>query len=449
MQQQLQKNLETKLAQLAQAVLARHKPFIVAITGSVGKTSTKDAIATVLGEHESVRASQGNYNNELGLPLTILGEESPGRSPFGWWKLLRRARKLAAGGPSGLSGDAYPKVLVLEMGMDHPGDLAKLVAIARPNLSVVTNVGESHLEFFADVAAIAREKATLVDALGPEGIAVLNADNKWSRDMRARHSGKTITFGISGVADVSAIDSKPTDQVPEQAMLDATMQRLKGLGVPLGTAFKITYNGQTVPVRLPRVLGNQQVYSALAAAAVGIVRGMNLVQISEALLQYVPPKGRMSLLPGVKDALIVDDSYNASPASTIAALDALAELKPTGRRIAVLGDMAELGSATESGHAAVGERASTACDFAVFVGPKMKFASEAAERVGLIDQRQTHVNDASQVEAVLQTVMRAGDVLLVKGSQVMRMERVVKALMAEPERADELLVRQTGLWENR
>lgn len=447
MQRQFQVKLEQQLAEAARAVLARYKPVVVAVTGSVGKTSTKDAIAAVLGTHETVRASQGNYNNELGLPLTILGEPSPGRSLLGWWRLLRRARTLARGS-AGSTAEHYPAVLVLEMAMDHPGDLAQLVAIAQPSISVVTNVGESHLEFFTSLEAIAKEKATIIEALPASGIAIVNADDPRVSKMRP-HDGTVMTFGIHNEADVRGIGLTATDQLPDKALQDHTLQRLQGLGVPLGTAFKISYKGQTVPVRLPRVLGTQQVYSALAAAAVGLARGRNLVEISQALLEFVPPLGRMNLIPGLKDSLIIDDTYNASPASTSAALDVLAELKPQGRRIAILGDMAELGAATESGHQAVGKRAATACDFAIFVGPKMKFAALAAEQVGLIDQRQTHVNDASQVEAVLQTVMRAGDVLLVKGSQVMRMERVVKSLMAEPERADQLLVRQTGLWENR
>ncbi|MFH0831140.1 MAG: UDP-N-acetylmuramoyl-tripeptide--D-alanyl-D-alanine ligase [Parcubacteria group bacterium] len=444
MKQQIQRNIESKIAAAARAVLARYKPSVIAITGSVGKTSSKDAIAAVLAQRESVRASEGNYNNELGLPLTILGERSPGRSVLGWWKLLRRADKLARGGEQ-----SYPKVLILEMAMDHPGDLAKLALIAKPDISVVTNVGESHLEFFPDVAAIAQEKATIVKALGPEGLAILNVDNEWTRKMGQGTEAKVMTIGIEHEADIRGTEVHPTDQLPDAVLQDPTILKLRGLGLPLGTAFKISYQGKSVPVRLPRVLGNQQVYSALVAAAVGLRRGMNLVEISEALLHYVSPLGRMNLIAGLKNSLIIDDTYNASPASTIAALDVLAELKPAGRRIAVLGDMAELGTATESGHMAVGKRAASACDFAVFVGQKSKWAAQAAEAEGLVDQCQTQVMDSRQVEAVLQPVLRQGDVILVKGSQVMRMERVVKALMAEPEQASTLLVRQTGLWENK
>jgi UDP-N-acetylmuramoyl-tripeptide--D-alanyl-D-alanine ligase len=444
MKQNVQRGIETRLAAAARAVLAQYHPKIIAITGSVGKTSTKDAIATVLESKFRVRATKGNYNNELGLPLTILGEESQGRSIFGWWKLFRRARKLAQG-----ADQSYPQVLVLEMAMDRPGDLAKLAEIAKPDVSVVTNVGLSHLEFFPSIEAIAEEKATIVRALSQEGIAVLNADDPRTAAMSKLHKGKTMTFGIDKDTEVRAGEMHATDQIPEEALNDPDLARLKHVGVPLGTTFKIEHSGKSVPVRLLRMLGKQQVYAALAAASVGITQGMNLIEISQALLKYVPPLGRMNLIPALKNSIIIDDTYNSSPASSIAALDVLSGIKTRGRRICVLGDMAELGVATEQGHRDVGRHAAHTCDFAVFVGTAMKFAAEEAEINGLVDKRQTHVNDASQVEAVLQPVLQEGDVILVKGSQVMRMERVVKSLMAEPLRAPELVVRQTGLWESR
>ena len=435
----MQQALQEKLATQAAAVLARYQPTIVAVTGSVGKTSTKEAIACVLRPGRDVRATSGNYNNELGVPLTILGEESPGRSVFGWWGVLRRARRLARG------GHAYPKTLVLEMAMDRPGDLAKLVAFAKPSVAVVTDVSESHLEFFSSIEAIAEEKSTIVRALGANGVAVLNADNHWTAAMRKQHTGRTLTFGIKQAADLHAEEIGTTDQLPPSAV-SPDLEALKSLGLPLGTTFKLAYKGQHVPVRLPRVLGNQQVYAALAAAAVAVSQGRNLVQVGEALLGYVPPRGRMNLIPGEKQTLIIDDTYNASPVSTIAALEVLGTLKPRGRRIAVLGDMAELGRASEAGHREVGKHVAHTADFAVFVGDKMALAAQAAEQAGMTDERHTEVHDSRQVEAVLESVMSQGDVVLVKGSQVARMERVVKALMAEPERSGDLLVRQYGDW---
>jgi len=438
MKQQLTQRLQTKLAGTAGDVLARHKPTVVVVTGSVGKTSSKEAIATVLRARGEVRASSGNYNNELGVPLAILGEESPGRSLLGWWGVLRRGRALARGG-------VYPDMLVLEMGADRPGDLAKLVAFAKPSVAVVTDVSESHLEFFSTIDAIAEEKSTIVRALGPDGVAVLNADNHWTAGMRKLHHGRTLTYGIQNEADLHAEEVQVTDQLPGAAA-SHDVELLRELGVPLGTTFKVSYGGQNVPVRLPLVLGKQQVYAALAAAAVGIALGRNLVEVGEALLGYVPPRGRMNLIPGLKRTLLIDDTYNASTVSTIAALEVLGSLKPKGRRIAVLGDMAELGRSSEAGHREVGKHAAHAADFAIFVGPKMKMAAEAAEAAGMRDEQHTEVNDSRQVEAALQPVLETGDVVLVKGSQSMRMERVVKGLMAEPERAEQLLVRQYGAW---
>jgi UDP-N-acetylmuramoyl-tripeptide--D-alanyl-D-alanine ligase len=444
MKKALQKNLQDKLFAVSRAVLTQYKPRIVAITGSVGKTSTKDAIATVLEAKHRVRASHGNYNNEIGVPLTILDEQSPGRSIFGWWKLLRRGHVLANS-----TDREYPEVLVLEMAMDRPGDMVKLVELARPHVSVVTDVSESHLEFFPSVDAIAKEKSEVVRALDQSGVAVLNADNSWTRDMAKLHKGKTITFGLGDDADVRGIEIAPTTQLPGHAIADQELQALQKSGVPLGTAFKIAYQGQTVPVRLPRVLGRQQVYAALAAAAVGIAHGMNLVEISQALLSYIPPKGRMNLIPGIKDSMLIDDTYNASVVSTQAALDALEQISTPGRKIVALADMAELGVRTEPGHREVGQRVAQVADFAVFVGTAMKFAAEAAQEAGMSDEKHTELNDSRQVEEALQKVLQPGDILLIKGSQSQRMEHAVKALMAEPLRAPELLVRQTGLWEGK
>ncbi len=445
MKKKIVSRLQQRLFDLSRQTLERYHPIVVAITGSVGKTSTKDAIATVLAAKFSVRASSGNYNNEIGVPLTILGEDSPGKSVIGWWRLLRRAKKVAAGHDSN-----YPHVLVLEMAMDRPGDLAKLVALAKPATSVVTGVSESHLEFFTSISAIAAEKATLIKALAPEGTAIVNADNKLSADMRRLHPGKTLTFGIDAAdADVTATDLQFLMQLSPGTSHNRDTELLEAAGMPLGMTFKAEFEKTSVPMRLPRALGRQQVYSALAAIAVGLAHGMNLVEISDALLKFVPPKGRTTLIPGIKNTMLIDDTYNASPVSTIAALNVLAAMKTGGRRIAILGDMAELGERTEPGHREVGTHAAKTSNFAIFVGPKMKFAGEAADEAGMTDERHTEVLDARQVEDVIQPKLEAGDVVLIKGSQSMRMERVVKSLMAEPERAAELLVRQTGLWENK
>jgi len=439
MKQKIQKRIEQKLALLASQVLERHQPKIVAVTGSVGKTSAKDAIATVLGSKYSVRASSGNYNNELGLPLTILGEESPGRSVFGWWRLMSRARRVASG------GDDYPQVLVLEMGADRPGDIANLTKIAPPDVAVVTQVSESHLEFFDSVDAIANEKSQVVRALKSDGVAVLNVDNDLSARMRQHSSGTTMTFGTSQ-ADVQAGEANVLTDISESNIPNTNVDALKHAGLPLGTKIEVTHGGKSAQVVLPGALGKQHVYAVLAGIAVGIALDVSLDQAAGTLMSYVPPRGRMNMISGLKDSLLIDDTYNASIASTIAALETLGSMPVKGRRIAILGDMAELGAATETGHRDVGKHAAHTCDFAIFVGPKMKFAAAAAEEAGLVDEKQTHVNDSRQVENVIQPMINAGDVLLIKGSQSVRMERAVKALMSDPLRAEALLVRQGPEW---
>ncbi len=429
------KKIEQRLAAVAKDVLEQYKPEIISITGSVGKSSTKQALKTVLSHKFSVRANKQNYNTEWGVPLTILDEKSPERSLFNWWRLFGRAKKMAQGG-----AEEYPKMLVLEMGMDRPGDIAKLVDIAKPDVAVVTNVSGSHQEFFESLEAIAQEKSTLVKALSPDGIAVANADNQLARQIGQAHPGKTLLYGLSEDADIRAIDIRPVTVLPESDKRDPELDFLQRAGAPVGLGFNIVYNNESVPVVLPRVLGVTHVSAALAAAAVGLIKGMSLAQIAEALIGYEPVVGRMSLIAGIKDTAIIDDTYNASPESTMAALDALNSAGARGRKIAILGDMAELGAATEEGHRQVGIKAAEVADFAIFVGPKMQFAAGAAEEAGLVDDRQTQVQDARQVEAIIQSTLRAGDMVLIKGSRVMKMEQITKNLMATPNRAKTLLV---------
>ncbi len=431
----IRRRIETKLADLARAVLDKYQPRVIAITGSVGKSSAKEALRAVLSPHFKLRASKLNYNTEFGVPLIILGERSPGKSLFGWWRLFNRAKRLARGGATD-----YPEVLVLEMGSDKPGDIEKLVKIVRPDVAIVTDVSGSHLHNFKTLKMVAQEKSVLVRALKSEGLAVLNADNELVREMRDVAPGRVLLYGFNEQAEVKGLNIKPSKSIAFTKEMDPEMDLLARDGLAFGTAFALTHKGESVTVNLPRVLGKQNAYAALAAAAVGIDWGLALDKIAQALLDFVPAPGRMNLIAGIKQTLIIDDTYNASPISALAALDALDQLSTPGRKIAILGDMAELGPDTEAGHARVGERVAKVADFVIFVGQKMKFAAGTALQSGLSDEKQTWVADAKQVEAVIQSVLQPQDVVLVKGSRNMKMEQVVKALMATPLRAPQLLV---------
>jgi len=415
--------LEQILASSAARVIARHKPEIIAITGSVGKSSAKDAIATVLGGRFDIRANRRNLNTEIGLPLTVLDLPEGGSSPFKWLLILTRAISR-----SYVNGRT-PKTLVLEMGLQRPGDIGKLCDIAPPNISVVTAVAESHVEYMGSIDAIQKEKRVIIERLPKDGIAILNRDDERVWAMRTKTKAKIVSYGYHEEADFRAL----ADSVSYACSFDREC----------GTHVKIMANGSAVPFFLPEVLGRHGLYAALAAAAVGSVKGMNLIDVSEAMKGYRPPPGRMRYVAGIKHTVIVDDTYNAAPRSALAALDLLGELplaEKDDKRIAVLGDMLELGSGTQEGHRLVGERAAAKATLCIFVGERMIIAKDAALAAGASPDHVFHFPDADAARLFVQERMKKGDIVLVKGSRGMRMERVVKEIMAEPERADELLV---------
>lgn len=427
----MKKVLQNALAGFAKTVIEREKPLVVGVTGSVGKTSTKEAIGAVLGGSFKIRVSPKNYNNELGLPLAILGLKSGGKSLFGWLGAFLRGWRAAM-----MKAAGYPKILVLEMGVDRPGDLAKLMEIASPAIGVVTAVGEAHAEFFGSMDEIAKEKRTLVEKLPREGFAILNRDDDRVWSMAGRTRAKTVSFGFHDEADVRAIGVSMNyafGDEPGEA----------------GVHLKISYKGSMVPVFLPDVLGKQGIYAALAAAAVGLVQGLNLVEISDRLRGFVPPPGRMRAIPGIKWTMLIDDTYNASPMSAFAALDVLRQIPVASgddKKFAVLGDMLELGPLSVQGHMDVGRMAVDCADTLVFVGEKMGDAEKAALGAGAPADSVFHFGSPEEAGRFVQDRMKKGDVVLVKGSQGMRMERVVKELMADPLAAPKLLVRQDADW---
>ncbi|MBI4450254.1 UDP-N-acetylmuramoyl-tripeptide--D-alanyl-D-alanine ligase [Candidatus Uhrbacteria bacterium] len=427
------------LAYLARAVVRRQRPTIVGVTGSVGKTSTRDAIRVVLAADRNVRSSPKNYNNEIGLPIAIIGGRAPGRSPFRWLAAIGRGIGLAC-----VHTLRYPDILVLEYGADHPGDIAYLTRIAPPNIAVVTAVGPAHTEFFRSVERVVAEKRRLVTSIPRDGVAVLNRDMEDVYAMRDRTRARVMTYGFHAEADVRAVE----DQVTYAASSASDTSRLTthDSRLPTGIAFKVLVGGSAVPVHLRGCLGRGHVSSALAAIAVGTASGMHLVEIAHALAGYEPPPGRMAVLPGVKQTTIIDDTYNASPLAVTVAVEALVELAGE-RRIAVLGDMLELGPLTEHAHQHVGELiAARGIDMLVTVGEASRYIAAGARAGGMPADRVLEFRTASEAGRFVQDFLQPGDVVLVKGSQGMRMERIVEELMAEPLRARELLCRQDESW---
>ncbi len=426
----LEKISKKILLVLVKVHIKRYKPFIIGITGSVGKTSTREAVKVVVGSQKKVRVAAGSLNNELGFALTVLGNWDKeyfdkGSSTWLWLRVFL----------AGLFGLLFkknkPEIFILEYGADRPGDIKTLARAVKPNVAVVTAIGEIpvHVEFFSGSEAVAREKSKLVEVLKSTDYAILNSDDDVVLDMKEKTRARVLTYGFGDGASikVSSFEYK----------VDGNM--------PIGVIFKLHYGPNSfVPVTINGSLGKSQAYAAAAAAAVGIVMDMNLVEISDALSYYDGPKGRLKILAGIKNSWIIDDTYNASPASTHLALSVLREL-PAKRRIAVLGDMLELGKYTAQAHQTVGDLMNGFVDILVCVGARAKFIADSA--ANQMPKENIYTFDmADMAKKKVQELVREEDLVLIKGSQGMRMERIVEEIMAEPEKKTELLVRQSKKW---
>ena len=423
----MKKLVQKILKVLAKSVLKKYQPDIIGVTGSVGKTSTKEAIYAVLSPNFNVRRNIKNYNNEIGLPLTIIGANSGGRSVFGWLKVIIKAVWLII-----IKNSKYPKILILEMAVDHPGDMKYLTDLVPCKIGVVTNVGAVHLEHFKSIDKIAKEKSILISHIDKNGWGVLNADNEYALAMQDLAKCRTLTYGFTKEADVVAKESNIS----------------QGNGGDVrGLSFKLSYEGSTVPILLPNILGEHLIYSALAGASIGIIYKINLVEISQNLMNFSAPKGRMNIIEGIKGSIIIDDSYNASPESMIAAIDTLAKIKTKQSKYAILGDMLELGEFTEEGHKKVAKALlDSGIDYLLTVGERARIIADEAKKRKM--DKDHIISFASNLVAgrFVQERIEQGDYILVKGSQGARMEKVVKEIMAEPLRAKELLVRQEKPW---
>ena len=430
--------LKSTLRILAQMYLRKYKPTIVGITGNVGKTSTRDAVAAALSAQGPVKVGVGSINNLWGIPLTIVGSqeelrgyvEQGGTFAFwlgvvfnGFWRLW--------------TVPTYPKMLVLEYGADHPGDIKQLAELFPPHIGVITGIGQTpvHVEFFASPQALAKEKTELLKPLQPDQWAVLNFDDLTVLEMKNQTKARALTFGFGEGADIQV---RNFELIPGEK--------------PSGISFDVrSGTGATYPMRLLGTLGRPQALACAAALAVAQTFGIELSRAVEGLRGYQPSAGRMRILEGIKHSTIIDDTYNASPLAMHAALDALREapLQHIGgqrsRKIAVLGDMLELGEYTEQAHRVVGDRVADIADILVCVGDKAIFIADSASKAMQKHQIftfHTSVDAQTQVQAIIQE----GDVILVKGSQGKRMEKIVEEIMAYPEKKAELLVRQSKRW---
>jgi len=355
---------------------------LIAVTGSCGKTTTKQLIAAVLGERFNVVESSGNNNNHVGVPLNLLRLD-----------------------PAHDYG-------VFELGTNHPGEIAALAEMVDPDIGVITNVGLGHVEFFGDEAGVAAEKGSLLEVLprNGDGLAVLNADNKWCQELRARTNATVVTVGIDNFADIRASEIKINGDVKFR--------------------LNIAKKREDVIVRL-KTLGRHQVYNALQAAAVGYFAGMDLDEIRVGLENARFPHMRMEQIT-IDGVRFVNDCYNANVVSMKAALQMMRETPCAGRKVALLGDMLELGQWTQSAHRDVGVMAAN-CGLAllVTVGQSGRLIAEAAVEAGMETHRVVALGTATEAGETIRALARADDLVLVKGSRQLQLERVVEEFRSD------------------
>lgn len=427
----MKKILEKILAWLARSTVKKYKPLIIGVTGNVGKTSTREAVFAVLKNKYNIRNPEKNYNNEIGLPLTILGIKHHDKNILAWLKALWRAYRKTI-----FRDKKYPDILLLEYGVDRRGDMDHLLSIARPHVAVVTAIGDIpiHIEYFKNPKELAQEKGKLIQVLPKDGYAILNRDEKTVYELKEKTKAKVITYGFTDASDFKGINYS-LRTVKDEKLGD----------VPDGLSFKIENKGNTVPIRLHNMFGEPSIYAALAAATVASIFNLNLLDIAESLAQWEPIPGRLRLLKGIKNSFILDDTYNAGPESTRTALDTLQTL-PGARKIAILGDMLELGVYTEEAHRVIGKQTAAFVDLLVTVGSHTRFTAEEADRSGLSPDRILKFDDSETAAESLDGLIKERDLILVKGSQGIRMEKVVEGIMAHPEQAEKLLIRQDKYW---
>lgn len=427
----MRKLLKYKLKILAKLIIWRYQPKVVGISGSIGKTTAKEAINLVLEDKYRVRTSYKNYNNEFGLPLTIIGSKSPGKNYFAWLGVFIKAFCLLV-----YKNKKYPEILVLEMGIDRPGDMNYLTSIIKPQIAVITAVSYSHLEYFGSILNIKKEKQHLVEALSSSGLAILNFDSALVKEMKNIAKARVVSFGIKA----ENVDLKAQDVIYNFE---------KGLYELSGINFKLNSDGAVVPVAMKNVISEPAIYAALAALAVAREFKIPVLEAATKLRNFSLPPGRMNILPGIKHSFIIDDTYNSSPEAALSAISILGKMSidSQAHKYAVLGDMLEIGAYTIEGHRLVGRKIKElGIDYLVAVGERARDFMRGAKDSGMAKDKIFFFDYPKEAARFLQHRLQSGDLLLVKGSQGARMEKIVKEIMAEPDRAEEFLVRQELEW---
>lgn len=411
------------LVTLSVRVLKKHTPYIIAIIGSVGKTTTRNMLYTVLSKKHSVRKIEQSLTTDIGVPLTLLGCPYPISNPQGlirnFFAILKQV----------YFSQTYPEYVILEIDGHTRGEIKRLASWLSIDLLVVTAIGEipSHVEHFERPDILREEYAYIRTALKPHAKVVVYADDEYSREV-AGTDHPTVSYGSESRADISASDYS--------IVYDNNL--------PTGVSFSITKPVSQTLITLKGVLGIHVVNGVLSTMAILEALGEHSFSINTIVEKMIPLPGRMRLIPGLKGSLIIDDSYNSSPVAIEELISVLNKIE-SKRKILVLGDMLELGRFSAEAHREIG-RECVGFDMLICVGMRARFIKEGALEAGVNPDSVLHFDVPEKAGEYVQNILALGDVVAVKGSQNMRMERCVEEIMAEPEKKEKLLVRQSEEW---
>lgn len=425
MKQKLKQIIVSILIWEAKRVVRKFKPRIVAVTGSVGKTGTKDAVYTILSQTEHARKSEKSFNSEIGVPLTVLGLPNAWSSFMGWIENIGEGFILP------WRKSAYPEWLVLEIGVDRPGDIKRLSWLQSdvvifthfPNVPV-------HVEYFESPEEVRKEKSGLKNTLKTEGTLIVNADDSKMDTEEVLEGQHKLSYGFSERATVRGYDYTVVYKE----------------GKPVGISFTTQFQEKKAQVYLEGVIGRHHAYPLLAALTVIISEGKPFEKSATNLSTHILAPGRMRLVQGMRGSTIVDDTYNSSPVAVQAGLEALTTLQTSGKKIVVLGDMLELGDFSVQEHKVIGEMVAAEADVFIAVGVRMLGAAELVQSAKARCATVMAFKTNEEAISALQGMIAEGDVVFVKGSQGMRMERIVENIMLEPNSAINLLARQDSHW---
>ncbi len=423
---------------LAHRVLKKYKPYIFAVTGSVGKTSTKDALYTVLNttSGKSVRRNEKSFNSETGVPLTILGR------PNGWYSISSWLGTFYEGLRLLVTRVEYPEILVLEVGADKPRDIYDITRWLKPDISIMTKIGRIavHVEFFDSPEALIQEKSYLLDETKKGGHIILSADDeevmKAGEGRDTRQGLSITTFGINQSATVRVQNIEVVYNEDEK---------------PLGMKADIVWPEGREKLMVRGALGNQFIYPSIAALASAYAYGIDPRKGIQALSNHIPSKGRMNILEGKNNAVILDDTYNSSPDAVREAYKALGMLtgKKCQRKIAILGDMMELGKYSTEQHIKIGEEIAHVLGdngLLITVGQRAQGFAKGAENTGMNKDRIIVCDTSRHASEYIEQRIAEGDVVLIKASQSIRAEIITESILKDKRRAGELLVRQEKEW---